>query len=461
VARRLLRWLTPWPVLLLLVGELVLFGGDRREVALVFATVQALGLALLLIVKFPRGATALPAGFLPLALIFALLVFWIGLQLTPFPTGMAQDAWTLIGLRGSPTLDRFATLVELAKLLGLGAVFVLGLLLGREERHATQTYNSLAVAGGAYAAWALAAFYIPALGAVRSGDARLLASVFSPNAAASVFGLFAVIGWTSILFSIRAAFRVEVTWGEAVGDGLRGAWPWLLLCGLCFWALGLTGSRGGAIATLAGLIAAAAAVASAKTTRSSAKGVRGLVAGAAALLVAGAVLVLLSGAPLSSRLGAAHFGDSERWAYLDLYLKGLNNLPWTGYGLGTFHHFNTFMVNSSAASGFWELGAMHNVYLQWVYEAGFPGAALICACIGVVLAKTAISLRRQREGRAWIAASLGVGALFCVHGLVDLDLQIAAIAALWSFVLGAGFGSAHRRARPGRSAKALPEQVEG
>ena len=69
---------------LVVFAELMLYGGDRREVALAFVLVQALGLCLLLVLtRWAPAELRRRRALLPLYLMFAGLVAWIGFQFAP------------------------------------------------------------------------------------------------------------------------------------------------------------------------------------------------------------------------------------------------------------------------------------------------------------------------------------------------------------------------------------------
>jgi O-antigen ligase len=429
-------------------AELVAYGGDRREAALAFAALQTLGLCLLL--SFTRWAPAELRGrrtLLPLYLMFAGLVAWAGFQLAPAGSGMARMAWAAAGRSPAVTIDAFATLVELAKLLGLGAFFMTAVIIGGGERRARAAFRTVGIAGAAYVAWAVTGFYLHGWGGVVIRAGRLGASLLSPNTTAAVLGLVALVGWAATLGALRGAIARG---GEARGQAAafaRRAWPWIVLIVAALWALALTGSRGGALSTLLGfgVVSAAVAAATARGGGGVGRGLTEMVAAGTGVLVVAVVVALASQGTFASRLRDYQIGLADRIDYLDLYAGHLRDVPWTGFGLGTFARFNPLMLGPSAPSRFWEFGAMHNVYLQWLYEAGIVGSALMFGCVAWAVGIVARGLGRAGAGGRWGAAALGVSAMLAIHGLVDFDLQIHAIAALWALVLGAGVGSALRR----------------
>ena len=88
------------------------------------------------------------------------------------------------------------------------------------------------------------------------------------------------------------------------------------------------------------------------------------------------------------------------------------------------------------------LGAAHNVYLQWIEQAGVVGAALMFLCIGLIALRVMRGAWRRRRMRAWMVGILAVLALFLGQGLGDFALEVPAMAAFLSLLLGLGCGVA-------------------
>jgi len=426
-------------------AELALYGGDRPEIAVGFAAIQALSLSVLLLLSREAAGALTSVRFQRLAGIFGALALWILVQLTPFASGMARDGWSAVGGPPSITLDRFATLVEWVKLLGLGAVFTLGVIVGRSGRTARLAFDGFGVLGAFYAAWAIADFYAGGrLGGAGPSDGRLMASLLSPNLAAACLGVFAIHGWVGGIRNGRASADPSkvVVFGRVRMS--RAALPWAGLMTLSLWAVTLTASRGGLLSVLLGF-GAVALMSLLRGRRTGGRhGSRTAKLPAALVGLLGTVLLLSSVGLIGARLRATSSGLTDRAVHLQVYFSELSHLPWTGLGMGTFRRFNTIIASASEAPRFWELGAMHNVYLQWGYEGGAPGAVLMFACVGLILWTVLTAPGSGRPGSAWIETAAGASILFLSHGLIDFDLQLVGLAVLWSLVLGAGFGAAER-----------------
>ncbi len=93
-----------------------------------------------------------------------------------------------------------------------------------------------------------------------------------------------------------------------------------------------------------------------------------------------------------------------------------------------------------------DLGAAHDVYIQWLLQAGVPGALAMFGAVGLILLAIVKGVAR-REGQRWLGvACLGAAVVFAVHGLVDFALDEPSLAAFFSAMLGLGYGLAERPA---------------
>ena len=70
---------------------------------------------------------------------------------------------------------------------------------------------------------------------------------------------------------------------------------------------------------------------------------------------------------------------------------------------------------------------------------------LMFAVLGGVLARLIEGLSKVGRGRRWIVAALGASVLLLIHSLVDVDLQLIAVATAWTLLLGGAYGAATRR----------------
>jgi O-antigen ligase len=119
--------------------------------------------------------------------------------------------------------------------------------------------------------------------------------------------------------------------------------------------------------------------------------------------------------------------------------------PWSGYGLGAFGHVNTMIMNDANLSALDAIGAAHDVYIQWLEEAGVLGAAPMLALMAIIGVQLVVGVIRRRRMRSWLLAIAAVAMLFALHGASDYALQTPSMALFFSLLLGAGIGIASRR----------------
>jgi O-antigen ligase len=416
---------------LLVFVEIALFGADRLEVALFAALAQLLLLAVVVLVSpGARAALAAPSLRLPAGL-YGLVLLWGLSQLGPWPEGMARSGWAAAGAAPAATLDKFATLAEVVKLTGLGSMFLLGVIMARNPLRASRVLDWLMNLGLLYTAASIAYFLkwgVPD----PEGRLRLGGSLLNPNNTAALLTIFAALATVAMVRTVQGGMRNRAAL-------IRPA----ALLALSVWGAALTASRGGAVSGLLG-IAVGGLLAALSGGRRSAAARTDLGLGLAAVLFVLGAGVLLSGGIMPERMLYFSDGATDRLANIRLYASELDHVPWTGFGLGAFDRFNNLIAGSQEGSRLWQFGAMHNVLLQWIYEAGWPGAILMFATLAAVLAQVAAGFRRipSAPGAAAIAASV----ILLSHGMIDFDLQVPAIAALWALLLGLAWPPGRRGA---------------
>lgn len=427
-----------------LFAALVAHGADGTQAALTLAAFEGLGLAMILIVA-PWTRTALQPSdkMLAIYVTFAGVLVWACFTFLPFPVGMAKLAWAEVGSNGAITIDRSATYFEILKLVGLASIFLMGVAIGNDDDRAHSAFNMFGFLALTYTVWSIVAFYRfgdgPAAMPLAAGSPRLMGTLMSPNITATVLAIFATMSWTALLRKLQSESAAAATGIRWFVTYVLSSTSWVILLGLSFWALALTGSRGGAIATCVGLMTATAIMGLGNLGRSNARRLKVAAVGALVLAVAFLVILQTTG-EVAGRFATVGDGVANRSTIISIYASHLKDIPWTGYGLGTFKAYNALLIGPSANWVLWDLGALHNVYLQWIYEAGYPGAFLMFLCIGQILLLIFGGLKRRRLGRTWMAAALAVSAVVLTHGMVDYALQLPAIASLWAFALGCGVG---------------------
>jgi O-antigen ligase len=394
----------------------------------------ALGSALLIALATPlrRDIPALE-GFAVPALLFGLVLVVALWTLTPFGPGGAHPAWIWAGIRdGALTIDRSGVLMEIAKLLGLASAFALGVLQGVRRDRAEATVRAVVWIGGAYAAIALISF-VSGLQIAQGG--RLTGGFLSANSAATVFGVLTVLGLALFLRD----------WRRTEGRGLsarltRTAVP-IACASLTAVCLLLTASRMGMAATVCALAALMAWTFARQPTGRGAS----LAAGG---LLAGIGLVLLIGGNdlIWSRIGETQAGLSDRGQLFATHWNAFIASPVFGWGLGSFDTVNLHLMTAETAPELWTIRATHNVYLQWLEEAGVVGAAPMFLAVAWIIGASLLRVG-SGQGQGLLTGLICLNLVVLIHGLADFALQVPSIAAFWSFLLGLQFAFARGRSR--------------
>lgn len=354
----------------------------------------------------------------------------------PFAITLAVAAWTVFGktyaplneglvavsLPRAPSIDRSATVVEIVKLLGLGCAFLVGCIQGSTVKRAVITANALVVTGGLYAVFAFGLYFSG--NQVRAGN-RLTAGLLSANSAATLFGVLTVIAVALLLRDIGGTrsgvfdrARLAILASSAV----------ILAAALTF-----TASRTGIAVTGLALVSLGVFHAVSRRTRFDVRSIGWVRAGAVAvgLAAVAAVVQIMLARSVTVEVDAAN-----RAVIFASHWRAFLASPVFGHGLGTFVTINDMVVDPNTYGALWSIRAAHNVYIQWLEEAGILGSlpmfASVSACIGVTL----LNARNAGISRTLIVGFLLADVVVFLHGTTDYALQVPSIAATWAFLLG-------------------------
>lgn len=389
------------------------------------AQVLAMLLAAALIVGLMRPAAAEELAALrplwPVAALFGVVMGWAILSLFVAGPDGAHPVWGRVGGQAG-TINRSATLLEIAKLGGLACVFLLGCMQGARRSGAVFTINAILAVGAVWAGVALTMY----LGGLQVADTpRLTGGLMSPNSAATVFGVLTVLAAADMLRRLRGAPAGLPLRVQAMGPALA--------CGLLFaGCLLLTASRMGVASTLLALAALVLWSQYAALRRHPLRLVGGLALALGGLLLLGGDLFLSRLARLGQDTGARETIFSAHWsAFLET--------PLTGHGLGTFNDVNNAIMTPETFGALHFIRAMHNVYLQWLTEVGVLGAAAMFGLIAVIMAVATARAADPRPGQSLQRGLIAANLVVLAHGLTDYALQTPSIAAFWAFLLGLQF----------------------
>ena len=416
---------------ILAVGALLLAqlqdGGNTILGGLTRSACGATALALLLIAPWSRKSLSRGAGELTAPASAFVAVVMVALwSMTPWVPGGAHPAWSYVTALGAATLARSNTWIETIKLGGLACTFLVAYVYGRADDRARLAAYSLVCLGALYAIWALIRYGVER----DSVHNRLTASFQSANTAATLFGILIVISTT---LAIAAHRRVRPSRRRTPSEMLAPA-PYWTLTGLFAACLFLTASRGGVLAT---------GVALAMFFGMEALAGRLHIVPALAGLAGGGLLLLLQGSILLERINEHSPGGFDRAHMFAVYWRAFQESPLMGYGLGTFDIVNKLNLSSSTFGEDWSQRAAHNVYLQWLLEAGLIGAIPMFSCIGLILFRTWRGLGRRRRATTLVRGLMAAAMVFLAHGWTDFALQVPAMAALFALLLGLQLGLAN------------------
>jgi len=202
---------------------------------------------------------------------------------------------------------------------------------------------------------------------------------------------------------------------------------------ICFFAVLLTGSRGGLICTCLGLIVAIGLLVSGRI-KTRIWLVFGLGSVALALLS-----FWLTGV---GRIGSHGLFDGGRWFVYESSLKLIGERPLLGTGAGTFADvFPSLRTDKLSSWGVWDYA--HSTLLEIAVEMGIPIAAavLLAAAASIfILAKSALQPRSR--DRNSLSAITGIAVLSYLHSAIDFSLQVPGYLVVFGIILGCGLARA-------------------
>jgi O-antigen ligase len=432
-------------VVLTFAGHL-LFGANRNDLSLAFSIAWLAALPLVLTQAWARDSLErTPLQWIGVA--FALTLLAGVLSLTPLFE--PHPIWTLApGAIRTVTIDPYATWLELFKLLGLAAAFLVGASFGGDDDRAKQLIQGLLLAGLAYGLWAFLDFETNRallFGQARHLDpSRLAASLSSANIAATLFGALVVLNVADL--TRRMERQAEWRSGGFKLRHLEGllqtaAVP-LIGLGVALTCIVLTISRTGMVVTLAGVVVFLGLRALLGAKKGAFVGpLIGMLVIVAGLVIAS---VAFNISAVGARVSSFHEDASSREAVYAAHWAAFLASPWQGYGLGAFAHVNALATNDANREPLYGLGATHNVYIQWLEEAGLVGALPMFAVVALIAARIIRGLRDRRRVRLWLIGILSVLGVFLLHGATDFPLEVPSMTLFLSLLLGLGYRMARR-----------------
>jgi O-antigen ligase len=431
----------------LVMTELLLYGGVRSEIAMIFAGLYAVLAMSLQVAPVERRRKQGPDAMLIFAgVLFLMLLAWTGLTLTPLVKSWVAPEWRDVAAEGAITVDRWTTSLEIVKLACLACLFTIGRDLAMTPVSARRAHALVGAAAAGFALWAIVAFQ-------KSPDllfgfdkpyheGRLTASFLSANTAGAVFGGFAALAFAAVLDNIDSAR------GGSMQRRLMVATLWFVAFTLCAAALLFSASRAATLATA--LVVATLVIHKVWRVFLGRRRVAAWIAvGVLAVLVLGGVVARqsLANSPLAARLDVVSFDLAPRAQIIGLTMDEAKSRIWQGHGLGTFREAMNPVIGGPRYGVLSDINAAHNIVAQWLLDGGAVGTVLMFATVAIVLT---VLVRRGGSRRPGAGRAIGVLAFSCVligHNQFDYSLQVPGVAALWALLLGLGLGPPPARAR--------------
>jgi O-antigen ligase len=201
----------------------------------------------------------------------------------------------------------------------------------------------------------------------------------------------------------------------------------------CFFALLLTGSRGGLICSCLGLLVALILLIYNKQKQSFWHIV---VLGVVGLAVIAKLLSRIG------RIGSQGFLDDARWSVYELCVEAIRRRPFLGSGAGTFADiFPSLRTDNFSSWGVWDHA--HSTVIEVAVEMGIPVATmLVVAALVSLLILGRATVKTQDRSRRSLAAITGIAVLSYLHSLIDFSLQIPGYFIVFGILLGCGLARA-------------------
>tara|TARA_E500000305_G_scaffold92432_1_gene80497 strand:+ start:666 stop:1892 length:1227 start_codon:yes stop_codon:yes gene_type:complete len=377
--------------------------------------------------------------------LFTLTCAWVLVQLIPnIPFGLAHPAWQEVNIFfGSDiperiTIDPDGTVTGLLRWLAYAGVFWLSLQLGRDRAAAKTALTAFTVIAAAYALYGLIALFALddtiLLYDKWTGKGSVTSTFVNRNSYATFAGL-GVIATTALIIgflqrqSDLPLFSRE-RMREFLSHGLTSGTLAFLLLFVSVTALLLTGSRAGALSTLAALI-----VLVWRLIHGARLSAQSNIVCVAIFLVLGIGVVSFSGGFLGERFTEG--GDPLRTENYQQTLNAIEDHALLGSGLGSFPQVFPLYRDTEVLREKY-VSKAHNTYLENALEVGVPGLMCLTLAIGLLAWQCWKGISVRSRDRHFPAMGLGVTVLVGLHSLVDFSLQIPAVTVAYMYLLGIG-----------------------
>jgi O-antigen ligase len=395
-------------------------------------------------VRMQTGQSSLFYAFLGLCGVYGIVSI---IQVVPLGLDQLNDpSWRradeLLGLGVLPRISSRAEIPPLAAghFLLFVTSFISGFCIGTSRRNSDKVIWFAQYSILLYAAYGVVALILTpnmVLWAPKLAYHGSLTGTFiNHNTAATFFGIGAIL-WSCFAFSslqsfpfssIRLVLLTQSNEPLAFKIIARSAGALA-----CFFALLLTGSRGGLVCSCLGLLVAIILMIA---NRQKPRFWHILVSGGMALAV---TLALLS---RMGRIGSEGLFDEGRFSVYGFCLQAIRQRPLLGAGIGTFGDlFPSLRPSDFYSWGVWDYA--HSTILEIAVEMGIPVAAMVViAALAslIVLARGAV--KSEGRSRRSLAAIAGIAVLSYLHSMIDFSMQIPGYFIVFSILLGCGLSRA-------------------
>lgn len=356
----------------------------------------------------------------------------------------------LLRLQVAPRISSRAEIppVVIGHLLVFVTAFVSGFLTGTSRRNADRLLAAARYSILVYAAYGLLALALTPdmlLWAPRTAyHGSVTATFVNHNTAATYIGAGVILWFCSASVWLPSLHRTSFRYILLAPSSETLALKALLHAAAgftCFFALLLTGSRGGLICSCVGLLVALSLLF-----------INRVKPGLRYTLVAVPLGLVLTGIWLSraGRIGSAGAFDDARWLVYRLCAQAVLDRPWLGTGAGSFADiFPSLRTDELKSWGVWEYA--HSTILEIALEMGIPIAvSVILGAVASVTILIRFALKSTDRGQILPFAISGILVLSYLHSLIDFSLQVPGYFIVFAILLGCALSRAS--ADPERSA---------
>lgn len=392
-----------------------------------------------------RCRPGLPLQYLAIpATLFAVALLWAGVQsLSLVPTSWAYPLWDearqALGedLPATVSGDPQKTLTALMRLLSYGLIFFLATQLGRAHHRATWALKATGLAILAYGLYALVNFAFELEMILWLDKWAYLGDATGTFVGRAAFGAFAGLGvLTCQALALHHARpqRATLRPSERLERLLARTVPWMAAAAVLWLAVVASHSRGALLVTgIASIVFLCISMASRMIRLRSGLFLLFLIAGL------GAGALLLDGGVTLARMSGEGDLTGDRPNLLRLTWAAIQDAPWLGHGLGAFEQtFLPYRDFSLPRPVIYDYA--HNSWAEVIMDLGWiAGSCLILACVFPVF-RCMIGAMRRQKGQIFPILALSMACLLGAQAVIDFTIQIPAIAALFAYWLGLGYG---------------------